>query len=77
MNHKVFLLEELYKMRDFSINMIPNNELAAYYQTWIDQIRDGCVKDIKLHTWIQNQIAYWGPKDRAYSKFLESYLMKI
>lgn len=65
------LMENLEKLRDFNINIIPNKELEIYYQSWIDQVKNKNIIDKKLIKYLENQADYYGPKDRNYSKYIE------
>ena len=68
------LLEDVRKLCDFNINVIPNKTLEEYYQSWVDEIENENIINPKLITWIKNQINYWGEKDREYARFLEKLI---
>lgn len=68
------LLEELGKLRDFNINILPNKDLADYFQSWIDEVQTEKINNPKLVLYIENQISYWGPKNRAYARWLEKLI---
>lgn len=71
--HKGRLLEEIQKLVDFNINVIPNQTLAVYYKNWISDLESGNITG-PLKRWISNQMDYYREKERDYAKYLESLI---
>jgi hypothetical protein len=80
--HKNSMLEEMEKLVNSVGYMYENSnkqeylDLQIYYRTWEDQVKNDLIVDYKLFAWIENQIIYWGEKDRGYTKYLENLLDK-
>ena len=68
------MLEDLEKMRDFNINVCPNANNAAFYQTWIDQFNTNKITCARFIAWLDIQYDYYKPKDRLYAQYIKTLL---
>ena len=74
--HAKLMLEDLEKLRDFNINVRKNEELAANYQSWIDQFNTNKITCDRFIIWLKIQYDYYKPKDKLYANYINSLVKK-
>ena len=72
--HAQTLLLVIKKMQE-QIRLTAGSSATAHLKDWIDEAEGGRAISERFRTWLDNQVAYHGEKDRPYAAFLQSLLV--